>query len=337
MKTGGETIGQIFNYLGVRPVKNKSIWTTELEVIPLEEMLHPRINVLITICGIFRDTFPYHLELINRAIELVIELDEDIGQNYVKKSSLKLQQKGFENTQARIFGPPPGKYNTNLTEIISAGKWGDEKELAEDYVKNMSFAYMKNQKVTQLIDNLSQTINDIKIMSQIRDSSEYSITDLDHYYEFTGGLARTFKKLSGKEANVYIADSSSKDIKVQSLQESIREGAITRSLNPKWIKSLLKHKYHGGQKVAERVENFLGLSATTHQVDNWIWDKAYDQYIENKEMRELLEENNRFAMMDIIKNMLQANSRGYWDANEDQINNLKKHYLELENWVELKY
>lgn len=337
MKTGGETIGQIFDYLGVRPVKNKSIWTTELEIIPLDEMSHPRINVLITICGIFRDTFPYHLELINRAIELVAELDEDIGQNYVKKSVLKLRKKGLENTQARVFGPPPGKYNTNLTEIISAGKWGDEKELAEDYIKNMSFAYMKNQKVKQLVDNFSQTINDIKIMSQIRDSSEYSITDLDHYYEFTGGLARTFKELSGTEANVYIADTSTKDIKVQSLQESIREGAITRSLNPKWIKSLLKHKYHGGQKVAERVENFLGLSATSHQVDDWIWDKAYEQYVENKEMRNLLEENNRFAMMDIIKNMLQANNRGYWDANEDQIDNLKKLFLELENWVELKY
>lgn len=337
MKTGGETIGQIFNYLGVRPVKNKSIWTTELEVIPLEEMSHPRINVLITICGIFRDTFPYHLELINRAIELVAELDEDVNHNYVKKSILNLQQQGFENVQARVFGPPPGKYNTNLTEIISAGKWDDEKELAEDYIQNMSFAYMKNQKVKQLTDNFSQTINDIKIMSQIRDSSEYSITDLDHYYEFTGGLARTYQQITGNEANIYIADSSTKKIKVQKLQETIKEGAITRSLNPKWIKSLLNHKYHGGQKVAERVENFLGLSATTHQVDNWIWDKAYDQYIENEEIRELMEENNRFAMMDIIKNMLQANNRGYWNANEDQIDNLKKRYLELENWVELKY
>jgi len=337
MKTGGETIGQIFNYLGVKPVKNKSIWTTELEVIPLEEMTHPRINVIITICGIFRDTFPYHLELINKAIELVADLDESLEHNYVKKSILTLKNKGLENADARVFGPPPGKYNTNLTEIISAGKWDEENELAKDYLRNMSFAYMKNQKVKQLVENFSQNINEIEIMSQIRDSSEYSITDLDHYYEFTGGLARTYKEISGKEANIYIADSSSKEIKVNTLQESIREGAITRSLNPKWIKSLLEHKYHGGQKIAERVENLLGLSATTHKVDNWIWDKAYDQYIHNEELREKLEENNRFAMMDIIKNMLQANNRGYWDADDNQINNLKKLYLELENWVELKY
>ncbi len=337
MKTGGETIGQIFNYLGVKSVKNKSIWTTELEIIPLEEMNHPRINVIITICGIFRDTFPYHLELINKAIELVAELDEDIENNFVKKSMFTLKQKGVENIEARVFGPPPGKYNTNLTEIIAAGKWDDETELAEDYLKNMSFAYMKNQKVRQLEKNFRLNINEIKLMSQIRDSSEYQITDLDHYYEFTGGLARTYKQINGKDANVYIADSSSKEIKINTLRESIKEGAITRSLNPKWINGLLKHKYHGGQKIAERVENFLGLSATTHEVDNWIWDKAYNQYIENEELRERLKDNNRFAMMDIIKNMLQANNRGYWDANEEQINNLKKIYLEIENWVELKY
>jgi cobaltochelatase CobN len=337
MKTGGETIGQIFNYLGVRPIKNKSIWTTELEVIPIEEMTHPRINVVVTICGIFRDTFPYHLDLINRAIELVAEQDENIQDNYVKESIIALKKKGLENADARLFGPPPGKYNTNLTEIISAGKWDDENELAEDYLNNMSFAYLKNRKVKKLVKNFSFNINNIKIMSQIRDSNEYSITDLDHYYEFTGGLARTFKQISGKEANIYIADTSSKDIKINTLNESIKEGAITRSLNPKWINSLLSHKYHGGQKIADRIENFLGLSATTHQVDNWIWDKAYNQYIENEELRDKIKDNNTFAMMDIIKNMLQANNRGFWDADEQQISNLKKLYLELENWVELMY
>ncbi|MHA1756403.1 MAG: cobaltochelatase subunit CobN, partial [Promethearchaeota archaeon] len=337
MKTGGETIGQIFNYLGVRAVKNKSIWTTEFEVIPLEEMTHPRINVLVTICGIFRDTFPYLLELINNVIETVAALDEPLDKNFVRKSYIELQKKGIENPTARVFGPPPGKYNTNLTDIISAGKWGSEDELADDYMNNMCYAYMKNRNIKRIPDTFSNIIENIDIMSQIRDSNEYNIVDLDHYYEFTGGLAKTFEKLSGKKANVYIADTSEKNIDVDKLSKHIKEGAITRTLNPKWIKSMLNHKYHGAQKVAERVENILGLAATTHDVDNWIWDKSYKQYIENDEIRNALIENNRFAMMDIIKNMLQAKNRGYWDATEEQIENLKKLYLELENWIETKY
>ena len=337
MKTGGETIGQIFNYLGVRAVKEKSIWTTELEVIPLKELGHPRINVITTICGIFRDTFPYLLELINEAVELVSKLDESPQQNFVKHSIDELKEKEIEHADARVFGPPPGKYNTNLTEIISAGKWGEETELAEDYLDNMSFAYMKNQKVKKSRQVFSENIGRINLMSQIRDSSEYHITDLDHYYEFTGGLAKSYEKISGRKANVVIADTSTKKIKINTLGQSIKEGAITRSLNPQWIKSLLKHEYHGGQKVAERVENVLGLAATTNQVDNWIWDKTYDQYVENEEIKEALIENNRFAMMDIIKNMIQAESRGYWDTDEEKIEELKKLYLELENWIEKTY
>ena len=337
MKTGGETVGQIFNYLGVRAVKNKSIWTTELEVIPLEELNHPRINVITTICGIFRDTFPYILDLINHAVELVFDLDEPLEQNYVKKSAMELKEQGAENPEARVFGPPPGKYNTNLTDIISAGQWENEKELIDDYLNNMSYAYMRNQKVKRSVKTFSENIRKINLMSQIRDSSEYHITDLDHYYEFTGGLARTYEELSGKKANIYIADTSSKKIKVDTIEKSIKEGAITRTLNPRWIKGLLVHKYHGGQKIAEKVENILGLAATTHSVDNWIWDKSYEQYFENEEIREALIENNRFAMMDIIKNMLQADQRGYWDAPEEKIDNLKKMFLELENWIEMTY
>ena len=224
-----------------------------------------------------------------------------------------------------------------MTDIISAGVWEDEKELVDDYINCMSFAYMKDQKVQKIAKTFTENISKIDIMSQVRDSSEYHITDLDHYFEFTGGLARVFKEINGKQANIYIADTTTREIKVDPLEKSIKEGAVTRSLNPRWIEAMLAHKYHGGQKIAERVENVLGLAATTHSVDNWIWDKSYQQYVENEEIRDALIENNRYAMMDIIKNMLQAENRGYWDATEEQINNLKKFYLELENWVESIY
>lgn len=337
MKTGGETIGQIFNYLGVRPVKKRSVWTTELEAIPVQEMNHPRINVFVTICGIFRDTFPYILNLLNQAIELVQNLEEPLEMNYVKKSVIDFKNQGIKQPQARIFGPAPGKYNSNLTEIISAGVWNEEKELAADFTNCMSFAYMKNQQVKKIPDTFKANIQKIEIMSQVRDSFEYHITDLDHYYEFTGGLARVFKEVTNKEANIYIADTTSKTIKIDPLEKSIAEGVITRSLNPQWVHGMLNHKYHGGQKVAERVENVLGLASTTNSVKSGVWDKIYAQYIENKEIKDALIDNNHFSMMDIIKNMLQANNRGYWDATEDQINKLKRLYLELENWVEITY
>ncbi|MEX2684079.1 MAG: cobaltochelatase subunit CobN [Candidatus Sigynarchaeota archaeon] len=337
MKTGGETVGQIFSYMGVKPVKKKSVWTTELEIIPLAELGHPRINVVVTICGIFRDTFPYILDLINRAIELVSNLDEPVDQNYVKKATLDLEARHVQHPIARIFGPSPSRYNTNITEIINAGAWKEEGELATNYIETMGFAYLKNQEVEAAKDAFAAQVTRIELLSQVRDSNEFHVTDLDHYYEFTGGLARAREHLAGSRASVFIADTSRKRITVETIDKSINEGAVTRTLNPTWIHGMLKHKHSGGQKIAERVENFLGMAATTHEVSEWIWDKTYAQYIENEEIRAALIENNRFAMMDVVKTILQASQRGYWNASDEQIDTLKKLYLEMESWLEITY
>ncbi|MBN2153768.1 MAG: cobaltochelatase subunit CobN, partial [Candidatus Lokiarchaeota archaeon] len=337
MKTGGETVGQVFSYLGVRPVKKKSVWTTELEAIPPGELGRPRINVLVTICGIFRDTFPYILDLINRAVELVEGLDEPDHQNYVRKVSRDLESRPGATSRARVFGPSPGRYNTNITEIVSAGTWKDEEELATDFIDTMSFAYLRNQEVLPAKESFEAQVSRVELLSQVRDSSEFHVTDLDHYYEFTGGLARAREHLAGSQARVYIADTSRKRIHVDTIAQSINEGAVTRTLNPAWIHGLLKHKHSGGQKVAERVENFLGMAATTHAVGEQIWEKAYERYIEDEEIKKALVENNRFAMMDVVKTMLQAAQRGYWKASDEQIDVLKRTYLDLDSWVEVTY
>jgi cobaltochelatase CobN len=337
MKTGGETIGQIFEYLGVRAVKHKSVWTTELELVPLEEMTHPRINVVITICGIFRDTFPYLLDLINQAIELVAALDEPFEKNFIKNSQQKLSTQGMKLPLARIFGPAPGKYNTNLTDIINKGEWKDENELVTDYIENMGHAYLSHQSIQRADIELREHLKQISVISQIRDGAEYQITDLDHYYEFSGGLMRATQAITGKAAPLLIADTASNEIMVEPVENSIREGIITRNLNPRWLDGMLKHKYHGTQKVSERVENLLGLSATTHRVDNWVWEKSYERYIADNTYKSKLIENNRFAMMNIVKSFLEANKRGYWSTDEENIRDLRRLYLELEGWVEKNY
>jgi cobaltochelatase CobN len=337
MKTGGETIGQIFEYLGVKAAKHKSVWTTELEIIPLEELAHPRINVIITICGIFRDTFPYHIDLINQAIALINNLDENSEQNFIKKSQKDLLNRNIAQPLARIYGPPPGKYNTNLTDIINQGSWEIEEELAADYIKNMGFAYLPHQNIIPADASFRALLKNIDFVSQVRDGVEYQITDLDHYYEFSGGLARAIRSESGKNVPIFIADTASKNIHVAPIEDTIQEGIITRNLNPQWIDGMLNHAHQGGQKVAERMENMMGLTATTERVANWVWEKTYEKYFEDEQIKDRLIENNRFAMMDMINTFLEANQRGYWQTEAQNLKNLKKLYLILEGWVEKTY
>lgn len=88
MRHGGLMEAQIYSLLGVKPVRDDGR-ITGFEVIPLEEMNHPRIDVMIHSSGLYRDTFPYQLELIDEAVRMVADLNETNETNYVRWNSLK--------------------------------------------------------------------------------------------------------------------------------------------------------------------------------------------------------------------------------------------------------
>lgn len=54
----GQCLAEIFDLLGVRPLRAPSGRLTGLELIPQEELQHPRLDVLMRISGLFRDTMP---------------------------------------------------------------------------------------------------------------------------------------------------------------------------------------------------------------------------------------------------------------------------------------
>ena len=179
-----------------------------------------------------------------------------------------------------------------------------------------------------------QNLASVEIVSQIRDNQEYEITDLDHYYEFFGGLAKSVELVRGKKASMFMSDTTGKDVQVNTAGEAIQNGLRRRILNPKWREGLLAHEYHGGQKIAERFENIMGLAATTGAVDNWMFEELNTAYVANEETRDALIRNNRFAYMQMLEQMLEYYNRHYWDTDESNIRRIRELYLELENAVE---
>jgi cobaltochelatase CobN len=333
MKTGGETIAAIFRLLGVRP-KWKTGYIRELEVIPLEELGRPRIDVFINICGIFRDTFYNIVELIDKAFKLVSSLNEPPNKNYVIANNMHLKQRIRGETYHRIFGPPPDKYATELTTLIETGSWSNELELVNAYIQSMRYVYGENIHGVEREDLFKEIISNSQLVLQVRDTVEYEITDLDHYYEFLGGLSRTIQEIRGEKPLVLIADSTREHVKVEDINESIRRGVITRILNPRWIKEMLKHDYHGGEKIATRIENLLGLAATTHSVDNVLWDRIADKLVFDKETYDMIRENNPWAMRKVIEKLLEANRRGYWRTSNEVLNKLREKLDETNKYIE---
>ncbi len=342
-KTRGETVGQVLAYLGVRIARDSSPWYKKLEVVPLEELGRPRVDCHIQICGFFRDMYPNVLELMNRAFALVAALDESGEANAVRTHTAALAEtlsaempaeEARKLAEARVYGPRPGEYGTRTTGLIETGAWQDEAEITDMYTASMSHVYADGAHGVRLPTAYNERLRKVDLVSQVRDCHEYEIVDLDHYYEFFGGLARTVESVRGTAPAMMISDTAKEQIRTEPVKEALNRGVRTRLLNPKWIDGLLEHAYHGAQHIGDRVENLVGFAATTHAVDGWVWTAVNDCYVRDKERFHQMTENNRFATEELMKRLFEANDRGYWEATEEELELLKQRYLELEGSIE---
>jgi cobaltochelatase CobN len=347
MNTEGETIGEILRLIGVEVVSTltdkKSGWgyLSDLRVIPSSELGRPRVDVMITICGMFRDQFPHILEMLDKAFKMVSELPPEEGENLVAKHTAELREKAAELgidpglCHLRTFGPSESEYGTGaLTFLVETSCWKDENDLAEAYISGMKHVYGKDVLTHEVQKCFEYHASNIQVVSQIRDFTDYEITDLDHYFEFTGGLSTAVKKISGKRPHMFISDTTKEIIKTEDIKDAIERGVRTRTLNPKWIEVMLEHGYDGAVNIEDRVENILGLATTTEKVANWVWDEVADRIVLNEEIRKKLEEANPWALQDIIDHLLEAKERGYWEASEERLKELKNVSLEVEGWIE---
>lgn len=333
MKTGGDTIATILSLLGVRFKHRKNPWMKDLEVIPLEELGRPRVDVVVTMCGIFRDTFGLHINLLNKAVEMVAKIDESVDMNYVRKHYVEMKDKFGEFSTARIFGPSPTEYATSMRTLIESRSWDTEEDLVKSYDDSMSYAYL-GYRVDKRLDVFSEISRSVDIVTQERDNVEYEVTDLDHYYEFLGGLSRSVQSKRDKKIEILVSDTTDGNVEVEDLADVISRSARTRILNPVWIEGMLKHDFHGTKKISDRIENLLGFSATTGKVENWVYDQVADRLIFNQDMREKLIKNNPYATLKIVEILIDATRRGYWITTDQKVDSLKQILLSIEGDIE---
>ena len=315
--TRGETVGLILALLGVR-LKRKGPWGYELEPIPLEELGRPRIDVAISICGFFRDMFPHLIAMIDRAVRLVANLDEPPEMNYVRKHTLKLKAMKHLDPYARIFGPKPGAYNTRLTEAVETGRWRSGEELAKMYLEDMGYIYTERLHGVKDEEHVRNLLATVEMAAQVRYSTEYDVVDLDHYYEFLGGLKLAAEKARGGSIDTYWLDTSSHRTRISSIDRAIAYSSQTRILNPKWIEAMLSHDYDGVREVAERVTNLLGLAATTGSIAEHIWHRIYEEYLANRGRLERMLKANPHAVKRIAEKLQEAALRGYWHPTPEE-------------------
>merc|ERR1719484_201914 len=117
IKTYGESLAQVLWMVGVRPMPDSLGRVNQLELIPLEELGRPRIDVVVTCSGVFRDLFINQMNLLDRAVKMVAELDEPLDQNFVRKNALEQAAEmnmSVREAATRVFSNAAGSYSANV-------------------------------------------------------------------------------------------------------------------------------------------------------------------------------------------------------------------------------
>jgi cobaltochelatase CobN/magnesium chelatase subunit H len=338
-KTYGETIGQILRLIGVKVDRGQGYFMKPV-VIPLEELGRPRVDVTVNICGFFRDLFPNLVRMIDLAFQRVAQLDEPFEMNAVRRHVLDLAEQlddpqAFRLASARLFGPPPGEYGNGLSTMIETAAWENENDLGELYIKRTQYLYGDRLTGIQSREAFTAALGRTKFITQVRDSHEFEVTDLDHYYEFFGGMAQATTMVSGDRPQVLIADTTKERIQVKTIAEAVRQGVTSRLFNPKWIDGMLQHDHKGGQEIANRVEYLVGLDALTQSVGSATWSKVAKRFVFDDEMRQRLMDNNPYAEAEIIRKLGEADHRGYWQPTDAEREKLREIYHDIEAQIEM--
>jgi magnesium chelatase subunit H len=182
---------------------------------------------------------------------------------------------------------------------------------------------------------LQTMLADVKLTYQNLDSVELGVTTVDNYFDTLGGITQAVKVAKGGDTPpVYIGDQTTGNGAVRSLREQVALEARTRVLNPKSYEAMLEHGYEGVRQIETHITNTMGWSATTGQVQPWVYQQLTETFMLDPAMRERLAKLNPTASARVANRLLEASSRQYWQPDAQTLAALQSAGEELEDRLE---
>ena len=337
IKSDGGPIAQALALMGAKPRFDSFGRLSGADLIPLEELGRPRIDVVMTLSGIFRDLLPLQTRLLAQAALQAAQADEPLDQNFVRANTLAYAEKmnvPLENAALRVFSNAEGAYGSNVNQLVDSLAFVDEDELADAYEARKGYAYDVTGKAHKNTDLLQQTMKDVEVAYQNLESVELGVTTVDHYFDTLGGISRSIRRARGEDVAVYISDQTRGDGKVRTLADQIALETRSRSLNPRFYEGLLKHGAEGVRQIEAHVTNTLGWSATTGQVEPWVYQRMSETFVLDDDLRNRLATLNPVASSRMANRLLEASERAYWQPDQETLSALQQAADALEDQME---
>ncbi|HEY7915310.1 MAG TPA: cobaltochelatase subunit CobN [Blastocatellia bacterium] len=342
IKTEGVSVAQALWLLGVMPKRDGMNRVTDIDVIPVEQLGRPRVDVVMTVSGIFRDLFGPTMGLLDMAVRRVAALDEPDDINHIRRNVRRQMNEGqysFDEAVVRVFSNAAGNYGTNVNFMVLDSQWDKSDELGALFIKRKCFAYGRDSEgrsfdSLQSQQMLEEALSRVEVTYQNIDTAEVGIIDVDHYFEYLGGISKAIENIRGSRPHIYLSDALSPALKIRTLEETVKLETRTKTLNPKWYEGMLKHGFSGVAEIEHHVTNTFGWSATADAVDDWIYDEVAATYVLDEAMLDRLRSLNPYSARNLVGRLLEAAGRGFWEAESEVVERLREVFGNLEDELE---
>ncbi len=346
MRTRGDDIAEIYYLMGLRPVWQKgSGQVSGLEVIPLRELGRPRMDVVPRVSGFFRDAFPNLMEQIDEAVAIVSALNEPPEANFLRQHVLldmeDLRTRGMDEEEARreatfrVFSCPPGTYGAGVSELVESKNWQTREDLGNNYIRYSAHAYGKDSYGKQQPVAFRRLLSRMDVTVKNEDSREYDMLSCTDYYNYYGGLIAAAETMrEGPPLSIMGDSADPRRVKMRTTAEEAKHVLRSRLVNPKWLAGMQRHGYKGAGDISHMMDVVLGWDATAGVIDDWMYQAVAESYALEPEMREWMKKVNPYALQNIIDKLLEASSRGMWQADRKTEEDLRDVYLEMEGEIE---
>lgn len=344
MRHEGVTESEILALLGAKPKWDKRGRIIGVDVISRRELGRPRVDVTVIASGLYRDSLPVVMQLIDSAVSAVKDLDEPDNAVYLNVVQAKraLIAKGVAADEAarmaavRMFTEPTGAYGAGVETVAhKSNTWSDEADVAnvffnrEGHLFGQGYWGDRPGGAALAVDIFKMSLKGTEAIVHSRSSNVYGTLDNDDVFQYMGGAAMAVRQIDGKTPEATILNlANPKAAGHESLDQFMGKEMRSRYLNPEWIDSMLKEGYSGARSVMQVTDNLWGWQVTVPEaVDGAKWQEMYETYVEDRnklDIRDRIRQSgNLRAYQGMVDRMLVAVNKGYWKADANTVATLR--------------
>lgn len=336
---------QAMHLLGVEPVWNSRGVPDQLRLIPLEELKRPRVDVVYTLGGIYRDGFPDKVLLLDRATQLAASAEdgENVIAHHTRDIAAKLEKAGVAKALAgkaargRAFAAAPGDYGAGISKVVKQSR-DQEGDLANTYLAHMNHLYSTELWGEVVPQALATHLEGNQVVMNSRSSNVYGVLDNDDFYEFTGGLnAATKQQNPGAPPPAFLVADVRREgrHRMTNMKTFLATELNSRVWNPKWIREMQRGGYAGAREMADHLENLYGWQATSAEImDGSFWQKSYDVYVNDKHqlgLKDFFDRENPHARQALLARMIEVDRQGSYRFSAADKARLLREFVALVN------